>query len=59
MAERDPPKLPSDVVYSRIAVARLPWSYFDIIGAFGTMNGSIEWSLRRAFSFRSRTAAPR
>ncbi len=44
MAERDTPKLPSDVVYEDSGGAA-PLVYFDIIGAFGTMNGSIELEL--------------
>jgi hypothetical protein len=44
MAERDTPKLPSDVIYEDTGGAA-PLVYFDIIGAFGTMNGSIEMEL--------------
>jgi hypothetical protein len=44
MAERDKPKLPSDVVYEDSGGAA-PLVYFDIIGAYGTMNGSIELEL--------------
>ena len=44
MAERDTPKLPSGVVYEDSGGAA-PLVYFDIIGAFGTMNGSIELEL--------------
>ena len=44
MALRDTSKLPSDVLYEDSGGAA-PLIYFDIIGAYGTMNGSIELEL--------------
>ena len=45
MADRDTPqKLPSDFIYEDTGGAA-PLVYFDIIGAYGTMNGSIEMEL--------------
>ena len=44
MAVRDMSKLPSDVIYEDSGGAA-PLIYFDIIGAYGTMNGSIELEL--------------
>jgi hypothetical protein len=44
LALRDTSKLPSDVLYEDSGGAA-PLIYFDIIGAYGTMNGSIELEL--------------
>jgi hypothetical protein len=44
LALRDTSKLPSDVLYEDSGGAA-PLIYFDIIGAYGTMNGSIEIEL--------------
>ena len=44
MAVRNTSKLPSDVIYEDSGGAA-PLIYFDIIGAYGTMNGSIELEL--------------
>jgi hypothetical protein len=39
-----PPATPSDLVYEDTG-ASAPLVYFDIVGAYGTMNGSIEVEL--------------
>jgi len=44
LAVRNTSKLPSDVIYEDSGGAA-PLIYFDIIGAYGTMNGSIELEL--------------
>ena len=44
MADPEAPKPPSNVVYQDTGGAA-PLVYFDIIGAYGTMNGSIEMEL--------------
>ena len=44
MAERDKPKPPLDVVYEDSGGAA-PLVYFDIVGAYGTMNAAIELEL--------------
>ena len=44
MAVRNTSKPPSDVIYEDSGGAA-PLIYFDIIGAYGTMNGSIELEL--------------
>ena len=45
MAERDTPKLPPDVIPYEDSGGAAPLVYFDIVGAYGTMNGSIELEL--------------
>lgn len=44
MADRETPKPPADVIYEDTGGAA-PIVYFDIIGAYGTMQGSIEMEL--------------
>jgi len=44
VADPEAPKPPSNVVYQDTGGAA-PLVYFDIIGAYGTMNGSIEMEL--------------
>jgi hypothetical protein len=39
-----PPAKPSDIVYEDTG-ASAPLVYFDIVGAYGTMNGSVEIEL--------------
>ena len=44
MTDPDAPKPPSDVIYQDTGGAA-PLIYFDIVGAYGTMHGSIELEL--------------
>ena len=44
MADRDTPKPPSDFSYEDTGAAA-PLVYFDIVAAYGTMNGAIEIEL--------------
>ena len=39
-----PPAKPSDLIYEDTGAAA-PLVYFDIVGAYGTMNGSVEVEL--------------
>jgi hypothetical protein len=44
VTDPDAPKAPSDVIYQDTGGAA-PLIYFDIVGAYGTMHGSIELEL--------------
>lgn len=44
MADQENPKPPADLIYEDTG-AMAPLVYFDIVGAYGTMNGAIEVEL--------------
>jgi hypothetical protein len=44
LADQENPKPPADLIYEDTG-AMAPLVYFDIVGAYGTMNGSIEVEL--------------
>ena len=44
MADQENPKPPADLIYEDTG-AMAPLVYFDIVGAYGTMNGAVEVEL--------------
>jgi hypothetical protein len=52
-----PPAKPSDLIYEDTG-AMAPLVYFDIVGAYGTMNGSIELELATRILVPSLMAPP-
>jgi hypothetical protein len=53
LADQENPKPPADLIYEDTG-AMAPLVYFDIVGAYGTMNGAIEARARHPHS-RSKT----